>query len=161
MTTTRPKTQTLTDFEPPIRPGAPAADVQRLWFATLKKEWSSLVILPAQPGQSVLGLAKALVDVGTLHRGTQVKLLSAEGVDVSGTSRLILEMTSHVSAGGVVVVALESVLSQPSGIPVALAADAALLCVRLGTTDAEAAARTVEAIGENRFLGAVTLKQTR
>jgi hypothetical protein len=38
-----------------VRPGtateaeAPSPEMQRLWFATLKKEWNSLVVLPAHP----------------------------------------------------------------------------------------------------------------
>jgi hypothetical protein len=139
----------------------PTAEIQRLWFATLKKEWSSLVVIPAHPGLSAVPLTKALTEVATLHRGSAVKFLSAEGVDVSGTSRLIVEMTSHVSSGGLVLVALESVLAQPAGMPVALAADAALLCVELGETDAALAKQTVEALGETRFIGAVTVRPRR
>jgi hypothetical protein len=66
-------------------------------------------------------------------------------------------MTSHVAAGGISIVILDSVLSNPAGIPVALAADAALLCVALGQTDFESAERTVELIGAERFVGSVTI----
>jgi hypothetical protein len=66
-------------------------------------------------------------------------------------------MTSHVASGGLVIVVLESIVSNPAGIPVALAADAALLCIQLGETDFESAERTVELLGESRFVGAVTL----
>ena len=35
---------------PAPSPEQPSVEMQRLWFATLKKDWSSLAVLPAQPG---------------------------------------------------------------------------------------------------------------
>lgn len=139
----------------------PSADLQRLWFATLKKEWSSLVVLPAHPEGSASFVARSLAQIGSLHRDGSIKLISAEGVGVSGTSRLIIDMTSHVSSGGMVIVVLDSVLSNPTGIPVALAADAVLLCVHLGETETESARRTIEMIGADRFVGAVAIRNGR
>lgn len=138
--------------------GIPSAELQQLWFACMRKEWSSLVVIPAASGQSANRVARALVDVGTLLRVAQVKLIQAEGMNLGATSRLIVEMTTQVGDGGLAVVSIDPVLDNQAGIPVALAADAALLCVRLGETDLSAARRTVEMIGRDRFLGAVTLK---
>jgi hypothetical protein len=135
----------------------PSAELQRLWFATLKKDWSSLVVLPAQPGGAATNVARALAQVAAVHKDSPIKLISGEGADLQNASRLIIDMTSHVSAGGLVIIVLESIVSNPAGIPVALAADAALLCVQLGETDFESAERTVELLGENRFVGAVTI----
>ena len=135
----------------------PSSEMQRLWFATLKKDWNSLVVLPAHPGGAATSVARALAQVASLHKDSAIKLISGEGADLQNASRLIIDMTSHVAAGGLVIVVLESVVSNPAGIPIALAADAALLCIQLGETDFESAERTVELIGESRFVGAVTL----
>lgn len=135
----------------------PSPQMQRLWFATLKKDWSSLVVVPANPGGAATGVARALAQVATLHKDSAVKLISGEGADLHSASRLIIDMTTHVASGGLVIVVLESVVSNPAGISVALAADAALLCIQLGETDLESAERTVELIGESRFVGAVTI----
>lgn len=143
---------------PPTANDLPSSEMQRLWFATLKKEWSSLVVVPAHPGGAATSVARALAQVATLHKDSAVKLISGEGADLHNASRLIIDMTTHVASGGLVIVVLESVVSNPAGIPVALAADAALLCVQLGETDFESAQRTVKLIGENRFVGAVTLE---
>ena len=138
-------------------PELPSNDVQRLWFATLRKEWNSLVVLPAHAKGSGTAIGRALAQVASLHKDSAIKLVSAEGADLAGASRLIIDMTSHVASGGMVIVVLDSVLSNPAGIPVALAADAVLLCVQLEDADVESARRTVEMIGESRFVGAVTL----
>ena len=53
--------------------------------------------------------------------------------------------------------ALSSPIVCPATIPITLAADAALLCVELGRTDAESAQRTVDMIGKHRFLGSVAI----
>ena len=53
------------------------------------------------------------------------------------------------------IVALEPVVSNPLGIAVALAADAALLCITLGETPLASAKRTVELVGRERFIGCV------
>ena len=142
-------------------PELPSSEIQRLWFATLKKDWSSLVVLPAHPGGAATSVARALAQVASLHKDNPIKLISGEGADLQNASRLIIDMTTHVAAGGLVIVVLESVVSNPAGIPVALAADAALLCIQLGETDFESAERTVELIGDSRFVGAVTLDLKR
>jgi hypothetical protein len=138
----------------------PATDIQRLWFATLKKEWNSLAVLPAHPGGTASHIGKALAKVASLQKDSSIKLISAEGTDLAGASRLIIEMTSHVAQGGLAIVVLDSVISNPAGIPVALAADAALLCVQLGQSDIDSGKRTLELLGEAKFVGAVTFEPT-
>ena len=74
---------------------------------------------------------------------------------------LILEMTggglTRGAGGERVLVVIDSVLSHPSGVPVALAADAALLCVEMGKTSIAAARETLQIVGAQRFLGCITL----
>lgn len=104
-----------------------------------------------------MNVARALAQVAAVHKDNPIKLISGEGVDLQNTSRLIIDMTTHVASGGLAIVVLESIVSNPAGIPVALSADAALLCIQLGETDFESAERTVALLGESRFVGAVTL----
>ena len=136
----------------------PSTDVQRLWFATLKKEWSSLAVLPSHPGGSAEPIAKALARVASLQKDSSIKLINAAGTDLAGASRLIIEMTSHVAQGGLAIVVLDSVISNPAGIPVALAADSALLCVELKQADIDTGRRTLELLGEAKFVGAVSFE---
>jgi hypothetical protein len=58
-----------------------------------------------------------------------------------------------------VIVALEPVVANPFGIAVALASDAALLCLTLGETRLDSARRTVELIGPERFVGCAVVRR--
>jgi hypothetical protein len=97
--------------------------------------------------------------------GDRLRLLDARDLKVDRTASLILDMTGanrpH-NAGSRewserVVVMVESVLTVPSAIPVALAADAAILGIELGKTSLASARETISLVGAHRFLGCVTL----
>jgi hypothetical protein len=124
----------------------------------LKGTWNSLAVIPATPEESASGIASALADVSHLVRGREARLFSTEGLEVSGVARVIVDMTHQVDEGRLAVVAVESVLAKQSGVPVALATDAALLVVTLGVTTVEEARRTIELVGESKFIGAVTVE---
>jgi len=144
--------------------GAPPVSLQQLWFAVQRLEWSSLVVMPSGPESSAFEVARALHEVGKLTMGDRLLLLDARGVKLTGTAPLILEMTNPSPVRTAsdprserVLVLIDWVLAQPSGVPIALAADAALLCVELGKTTVDSARETIQLIGAQRFLGCVTL----
>ena len=56
-----------------------------------------------------------------------------------------------------VVVVVDPVVQSATGVPVAMAADAVLLVVALGHTEQAAVQRTIELVGRERIIGAVTL----
>jgi len=132
-------------------------EIQKLWFSTQKKEWSSLAIVPAAPGLSIVPLAKALARTGEAYLERTVRLILAEGTDLNSASRIIIEMSSQLSYGNCAIVALDSIIQNAAGIPIVLAADACLLCVQLKQTSFSQANRTVEMVGASRFVGVVTL----
>ena len=111
-----------------------------------------------------MDFGKPLYDVGRLALGENLRLVDARDVKLTRTAALILEMTAGLSphaagapSGERLLVLIESVLSHPSGVPVALAADAALLCVEMERTSIAAARETVQIVGAQRFLGCITL----
>ena len=142
--------------------GTPPVSVQQLWFAIQRLEWSSLVLVPAGPETSALEVGKSLHEVGRLAMGDRLRLIDGRGVKVGGTASLILDMTgaSPVRPAGPperVLVVIDSPLEQPSGVPIGLAADAALLCIELGKNTTAKARETMQLIGSQRFLGCITL----
>jgi hypothetical protein len=146
-----------------VLPSTTSAAGQTLWFALQDKAWSSLAILPAGPGESALGVANALYDVGALVSGGPMRLLDARAVTLSTSASFILNMSSLVSAPGErrqggtqrALVVLASVLEQMAGIPIVLAADAVVLTVVLGKTTLESARQTLELVGAERVLGCI------
>jgi len=142
--------------------GIPSLSLQQLWFSIQRREWSSLVAVPADRDMPVMDFVKPLYDVGRLAMGDNLRLVDAREVKLTRTAPLIVEMTGAGrgpgSKGGErVLVVIDSVLSHPSGVPVALAADAALLCVEMGKTSLAAARETLQIVGAQRFLGCITL----
>jgi len=148
---------------PPGGSGPPVS-LQHLWFTLQRQEWSSLVVMPAGPESSALEVAQTLHELGKLTMGERLRLLDARGVPLSGTAAFILEMTgsspvrpAQDARGERVLVVVDWVLAEPSGIPIALAADAVLLCVQLGKTTIASAREVIGLIGAQRFLGCITL----
>lgn len=135
-------------------------ELLHLWtLLTQREKWNSLAVVPAQPGASGLTAARAIVEVGSQYREKPIRLIDAEGLPPGAAARLVREMRAHVEQGGMVVVCLDSVLSNPVGLEVALNTERALLCVPLVSTQFSAARQTLELIGKARFLGSVTLQQ--
>jgi len=134
-------------------------ELLHLWtLLTQKEKWSSLVVVPAQPGASGLDAGRAIVSVGSQYREKPIRLIDAQGLPPGAASRLVRDIRSHVEQGGMVVTCIDSIITNPVGLEVALAAERALLCVPLGSTQFAAARQTLELIGKARFLGSVTLQ---
>jgi len=147
--------QVIPDSSEPI-----PAELLHLWsLLTQKEKWSSLVVVPAQPGASGLEAGRAIALVGSRYRERPIRLIDAEGLPPGSASRLVRDIRSHVGQGGMIVTCIDSVITNPVGLEVALAAERALLCVPLGATRFAAATQTLELIGKARFLGSVTLRQ--
>ena len=154
---TRPLLQVPTDGDRPSTP--PPIELQQLWFAIQRHPWTSLAVVPADEETSVEAFARPLHEVGRLVLGDRLRLLDVRTLKLEETASIILEMTGAQSTAARprFLVQLDSVLSQPSGVPVALAADGAVLCVELGKTRLEQARRTLEILGRSRFLGCIVL----
>lgn len=140
------------------KPSAAQHQLYQQLLTCLRGDWHSMVVVPASPGQSAALVANALVEVSTLVRGKKAELFSAEGQEVNDVSKVIVQMMQHIGNGGLAIASIDSVIAAQAGIPVTLAVDVALLVVHLGLTDTEDAKRTVEMIGQKKFLGAVTIE---
>jgi hypothetical protein len=159
-------TPKLTDQTQPfaVVPGSPGPDLQRLWFATQARSWSSLAVIPASPGGPALELAQALFDVGSRASTPALKLVDGRSVSLATSAGLIVNVMGMQQpvggrAGSRVLVVLHSVLAEPAGIPVALSTDAVLLCIELGKTSLDEARRTVSLVGgPERVLGCIDVR---
>ena len=147
----------------PSGSSGPPVSVQQLWLAVQKQEWSSLVLMPTGPASSAFEVARTLHETGKLIMGERLRLIDARGINLTATAPLILEMTSLSPVRPAseprsvrTLVVIDSVLSHPSGIPIVLAADAALLCVELGRTVVTEARETLQLVGLERFVGCIT-----
>ena len=135
------------------------ADWQRLWLATQERPWRTLALVPGGAGaplDSTVHIAMALARTGMQHMGTQIHVADATELGLSEAA----ELTSQVresARSGLVIVALAPVSLNPVTVPIAQAADCALLCVLLNYMRLAEAKQATEEIGRNHFVGAVTL----
>lgn len=127
----------------------------------LRGDWSSLAVVPASGVLSASLVANALVEVSNLTRSKQAKLFSTEGLELTGVSKVIVDVHSHVEQGGLAIVTLDALVARQTGVPLVMSVDAALLVVHLGVTRMEDARQTVEIVGPGKFIGAVTLESSR
>lgn len=140
---------------------ATSSTLLHLWaMLNQRGRWSSLVVVPSHEGGSGVQVVQAILEVANKQSSTPVHFLDAEGLELGAAQHVVAEMMAYVEQGDRVVVLLDSVVANPVGLEVALAAERALLCVSLGTSDYTSARRTLDLIGKERFLGSVTLQPT-
>jgi len=141
-------------------------DLQQLWFTTLKWDWSSMALVPAGANGSVLKMAKMLAQIANHHSGRPASRSETSGLASSAdlaediTGRFTVYTPTIASDRGKqrTIIALDPVVTDPAGIPVALAADMALLCVELGRTKIPEAEKTLQLIGRDHFRGCILIK---
>lgn len=149
------------------------SDLERLWLVLARTEWSSLVIVPADPDGSSAALAAALAEAGTRLSGEPVSALALEGeqdarvlADVQRSLRAGRERARQRAraaadphaprrdgGGGRTILSIAAVARAPLGAVVAQAADAVLVTVALKRTRLDEVRRTVEMVGSDRVLG--------
>jgi hypothetical protein len=134
-------------------------DIQRLWFTLTQRAWWSLVVMPGDFRTNIGPLAETLTAAGCRARRLPVRLHDAQQLELPQAAKLIEEMVQPSTQHSGVIVAVGSPLTFPGAIPVALAADAVLLCVELGVTKMDSAQQTVDLLGRQRFLGTVALQR--
>ncbi|WP_233576986.1 hypothetical protein [Citreicoccus inhibens] len=139
----------------------PSPELQRLWFALERRPWSFLTVIPAHPGAPALDAAHALLEAGSPYPEPPLRLVDATGIEPAGAPRLVTEIRHRIAQGERIIVVIDSLMTHPASLPLALAADAALLCVTLGESDFGSAQKTLDLVGRERFVGSVTFPRAK
>lgn len=140
-------------------------DLELAWVQ-LRGNWSWLVLVPAEPSDSTASIASSLSRVGARLSPHPIECIDASNVDLDLASRLVARLGSRGSRSGwttgggqpfpssngaeprvKTLVALESPLKNPLALPVALAADGVVLCVRRGRDKLSSLRETIRALG--------------
>ena len=150
-------------------------DALNLVWVQLRGNWTWLSVLPAEFADSTRAISQALADVGSRLSAGPIDFMVAADMDLDRTSWLIRHLRSTAAEAGTqsgqlfapgswtrvvprTIVALESPVANPLALPVALAADGVILCVRKGLTQLEAIRKTVEAVGAEKILCCIVLE---
>lgn len=147
------------------RTGSADRAFQELWFAVARKRWRSLVLVPADEGESAAGIAASLADVGRRLRGEPVTFfIVADPIDYGSAARIFAALDSTrqedrlaTAPSGQVIVAIQPVIAEPLGLAATEGADLAVVCVEVGHTRLTAARRTIELIGRERTAGCLVV----
>jgi len=143
-------------------------ELNAVWLQ-LAGEWSWIVLVPSEQDCSTAEIARALQETGNRLSVYPVELADARGLDLDSSSRLIAQLGMSAREGGAwssnglasstyappitkTLVALDSPLANPMALPIALAADGVVLCVRRGRDRLASVRDTVQSIGPDRIL---------
>ena len=135
------------------------ADWQRLWLSIQARPWRSLALVPAGVGaplDTTVHIATALARTGMRHIGTQIHVADGTDLRLEDATELTVQVRES-SRTDLVIVALAPVNVNPVTVPLAQAADCAVLCVLLNQMRLTDAKHTTDEIGHDHFVGAVTL----
>jgi len=136
------------------------ADVglQHLWLALRRRTWRSLAIVAAGPGMPTLEVANNLAKICWLYTGQPSGVVDLRDVSMRLLEHQLSALTAHAAEEERVFLALRAIDENATAIPIAMSADAAVLCVELGKTEIKTAKKTIAAIGQDRFLGTIVVK---
>lgn len=145
-------------------------ELNQVW-AQLRGNWSWLAMVRAEPGESPAPIARALCQIGAKLSPYPVEFLEAKDVDLDSSCRLIGRLGTAAAAGSgwdlpgtprngpdwappiiKTIVALESPLANSLALPLALAADGVVLCVRRRHDRISSVRDTIAAVGAQRIV---------
>jgi hypothetical protein len=129
---------------------APLADdpkTQQLWIALQQRSWRSLAVVAASKGIGTLKVANDLAKIAWWYTGQPTCVFDMRDLSLRLLDHQLRDMGGQLKGGERVFIALRSSGENPTAVPLARAADLAVLCVRLGATDAKSAEKTLEAVG--------------
>jgi hypothetical protein len=143
-----------------------APEWQRLWLSTRtkKKSWRSIALVPAGPGTSpetFVQIALSLARTGMVHVGTPIHVADATRITLGQLEPFSEGLASHVRDAEMMVLALSALSDNVTSLPLAKAADCALLCVVLGEMSASDAKATIAQIGASHFIGSAVFRPIR
>ncbi len=129
--------------------------MQLLWLSLQKRPWRSLAVMSAGGGIDTLAVADALAKVAWQYTGQPSCVFDMRELSLRLLEHQIRDMAAQLQGGERVFVALRSMSENPTAVPLAMAADAVVLCIELGKTEIKGAQRTLATIGRDRFIGAL------
>lgn len=127
---------------------------QRIWLHLESRAWRTLAVVPAEAGMPAAHAARVLAAIAA-ENGEDFELFDARSTDHGLTPA---EVTAAAGGTRRVLVVTRAIEEDLTTVPLARAADAALLCVSIGATPLRAAAEVIAAIGKERFLASLSLR---
>jgi hypothetical protein len=135
--------------------------LQKLWIALQRRPWRSLAVLPASEPSETMDVAEVLAQIAWCYQGEPTTVLDLRDVSIRLAEYQIRESQQQAESGVRILIGLRSIAENPASSLVAREADAALLCVELGTTHLHSALQTIEEVTRERILGTLLVRRGR
>lgn len=136
-------------------------ELQKLWLAIQKHPWRSLAVIAGDETVSTIEIATKLAEIAWWYRGQPTTVVDLRELGLRLVDYQLREIAAQIEQGDCIIIALESVFSNPTTIAVANAVDAAVICIELGRTKMKSAERTIEEIGRDKFIGSIVIDPER
>jgi hypothetical protein len=135
---------------------------QLLWLATQRRPWRSLAVVAASEGVPTIEIANMFAKLAWWYRGQPSSVADFRDLSLRLVDYQLRDVAHQLDRDPVtIVIALRSVFENPTVVPVATAVDAAILCVHVDVTKISSARQTVDAIGRDKFLGTMVIRDPR
>jgi hypothetical protein len=134
-------------------------ELQQLWLQIVRSPWSSLVVIPTEPGTSGRMVTSALAGMTDFYDLGHLRIVQAQGASLQDGVRIAKELTSAGPMGERVVAAVDYPMENGGAMPVIMAAEAAILIVRLGSSSIDSTRTIINIAGRERVLGTIALSR--
>jgi hypothetical protein len=128
-----------------------------MWRVLGRGPWQTLAVVPTDAGTSALAMTQVLMRMAEAGGSSRFELVAAEEASVEEGARLASAFRTPGPPGVRRVATVAPPVLSLAGIPLAMAADAVLLVVRLGSVDPASVRSTLDIVGAQRVLGYVAV----
>jgi hypothetical protein len=133
------------------------ADWQRMWLRLQAQEWRALAFVPGDDQTSTFAVANLVARLA-LDRGESIRVADLRALRPKHLEAFLEGTRWEATHGTRIVFANGPVSTNLTTVPVARAADFAILCVSLGSTSLRSIKATIEEIGREHFLGSLLVR---
>jgi hypothetical protein len=132
-------------------------DWQRMWLRTQSLDWRTLALVPGDDHTRTFDVARLIARLALEH-GESIHVADLRELGLKHVDAFLEGTRWDSTQGDRIIFATRSVSTSLATVPVARAADCAILCVSLGSTSVRGVRDTVEQIGREHFLGSLLVR---
>jgi hypothetical protein len=133
-------------------------DWQRVWLGTQGRDWRTLALVPGDDRIPTLSVANLIARLA-LDRGESIHVADLRRLRLKHVDAFLEAIRWDSDQGKRIIFATTSASANLSTVPLARAADCAILCVALGATSLRSVREVIDQIGRTHFLGSLLFRQ--
>jgi hypothetical protein len=132
-------------------------DWQRMWLCTQSRDWRTLALVPGDEQTSTFDVANLMVRLALDH-GESIHVADLRELRLQDVDAFLEGSRWDATHGDRVIFATPPASVTLATVPLARAADCAILCVSLGMTRVKEIRDSIEQIGREHFLGSLLVR---